>query len=263
VTIVSYQTISVDSKDGVLWCKLNRPEVRNAFNAEMIRELTGFAESVPDGVRAVVLYGEGNVFCAGGDLHWMQGSLDLDRTGNLEDARKLAHMYFALDRLPAPLIGIVHRAAMGGGVGLVAVCDYAIATKDTQFSFSEVRLGIVPACIAPFVVRKIGPGHARALFTTAEKFSAVKALEIGLVHHVAQDREEATAWAQKKLEEIAECGPAAIRVAKRLIFDLFRIIGDAEQLETAAQTLAEVRVSEEGQEGLRAFLEKRKPRWIK
>ena len=260
---MTYQTISVDSKEDVLWCKLNRPEVRNAFNAEMIRELTDFAESVNEDVRAVVLCGEGNLFCAGGDLRWMQGSLDFDHAENLEDARKLARMYFALDRLPAPLIGIVHRAAMGGGVGLVAVCDYAIATKDTQFSFSEVRLGIVPACIAPFVLRKIGPGHARALFITAEKFAAAKALEIGLIHHVAQDREEATAWAQKKLAEIAQCGPAAIRAAKKLVFDLLQRNSDSEQLETAAQTLAALRVSEEGQEGLRAFLEKRKPRWIK
>jgi methylglutaconyl-CoA hydratase len=255
------KTISVEERGQFTWCRLNRPEVRNAFNAEMIAELTTFAKNLPSGTRAVVLYGEGSVFCAGGDLRWMQQSLELDREQNREDAKRLAEMYFALDRLPVPLIGLVHGAAFGGGAGLVCICDYVIAAEGTQFSFSEVRLGIVPACISPFVLRKIGPGYARALFTTAEKFDTDKAYDIGMVHQIVADFAEAQRTVERKLLQIAECGPDAIRHAKNLLFQLLFAADDQQQLEQAADLLATVRVSEEGQEGLRAFLEKRKPNW--
>jgi len=254
-------TISVEQRGQFTWCRLNRPEVRNAFNAEMIAELTTFAKNLPSGIRAVVLYGEGTVFCAGGDLRWMQQSLELDREQNREDAKRLAEMYFALDRMPVPLIGLIHGAAFGGGAGLVCVCDYVIAAKDTQFSFSEVRLGIVPACISPFVLRKIGAGHARALFTTAERFDTGKAYDVGMVHQIAADMTEAQTIVEKKLQQIAECGPEAIRHTKNLLFHLLFASNDQQQLDQAADLLATVRVSEEGQEGLRAFLEKRKPNW--
>jgi methylglutaconyl-CoA hydratase len=257
-----YNTLVVEQKDQFLWCKLNRPDVRNAFNPEMIAELTDFGQNIPSGIRAIVLCGEGTVFCAGGDLRWMQKSLEMDREKNREDAKRLAEMYLALDRLPVPLIGLIHGAAFGGGVGLVCVCDYAIAIEGSQFSFSEVRLGIVPACIAPFVIRKIGPGHARALFTSAQKFNSQKAYDIGLVHEVVADYPQGLSSVEKKLHEIAECGPEAIRHIKKLLFELLFASSDEEQLTQAADLLASVRVSEEGQEGLRAFLEKRKPRWI-
>ena len=259
---MSYETIAVETKDDVIRCKLNRPDVRNAFNSKMIEELTAFAGSLPQGIRAVVLHGGGQAFCAGGDLRWMQQSLDLSREQNVEDAKKLAAMYFALDRLPVPVIGLIHGVAMGGGAGLVCICDFVIAVHGTLFSFSEVRLGIVPACIAPFVIRKIGPGHARSLFTTAERFDAQKAFQIGMVHEIAENLQAAEELTQKKLHEIAQCGPNAITHAKHLIFDLLFAGSDEEQLNMAAELLASVRVSEEGQEGLRAFLEKRKPRWI-
>lgn len=258
---VSYETISIEIKDSVIWCKLNRPEVRNAFNRKMIEELIAVTGTMQQEIRAMVLYGEGPVFCAGGDLKWMQQSLELNKQENLEDTMALANMYFRLDRLPVPLIGLVHGAAMGGGVGLVCVCDYAIATEDTQFSFSEPRLGIVPACISPFVIRKIGPGHARALFTTTERFQAKKAYEIGLVHQIVSNREEGFALLPSKLEDIAQCGPNALRLAKNLVFNLL-FADDEAQLRRLAELLASVRVSEEGQEGLRAFLEKRKPKWV-
>ena len=256
-----YKTIVVESKHGVCYCTLNRPEVRNAFDAGMIAELTDCARNFPQDARAFVLRGEGPVFCAGGDLRWMQQSLDMDRDQNREDARQLAKMYLSLDRLPVPMIGIIHGAAYGGGAGLVAICDYAIAVQGTQFSFSEVRLGIVPACISPFVLRKIGPGHARALFTTAEKFGVEKALQTGLVHAITTDTHEADTLLNGKLQDILQCGPNAIRHTKNLLFELLFSSSDEEQLETAADLLANVRVSEEGQEGLRAFLEKRKPNW--
>ena len=259
---MKYETIAIETKDALLWCRLNRPEVRNAFNPKMIEELTLFAQNIPDGARAVVLHGEGPAFCAGGDLRWMQQSLELNKEQNLQDATKLAKMYFTLDRLAVPLVGMIHGVAMGGGVGLVCVCDYVVAAEDTLFSFSEVRLGILPACIAPFVIRKIGAGHARALFTTAERFHARKAFEIGMVHQLAGNLEEAQQLTEKKLQEIAQCGPHAIRLAKQLIFDLTFTESDEEQLKLVAELLASVRVSQEGQEGLRAFLEKRKPDWI-
>jgi methylglutaconyl-CoA hydratase len=258
---MTYNCLSIEKKDSVAWCKLNRPEVRNAFNAEMIAELTHFARNLEKDVRAAVLYGEGPVFCAGGDLRWMQQSLEMDREQNRQDAKRLAEMYFALDRLPVPLIGSIHGAAFGGGAGLVCVCDYAIAQNETKFSFSEVRLGIVPACISPFVLRKIGTGYARSLFLTAERFDEQRAYEIGLIHRVASSPEEAQNLVKEKLQQILECGPEAIRHTKNLMFELLFASDDEEQLNRAADLLASVRVSEEGQDGLRAFLEKRKPRW--
>ena len=258
---MGYQTIKTEASDGVFTCTLNRPEVRNAFNAEMISELTDCARNLQESTRVFVLRGEGPVFCAGGDLRWMQRSLEMDREQNREDARKLAAMYFALDRLPVPLIGVIHGAAYGGGAGLVSVCDYAIAVEGTQLSFSEVRLGIVPACISPFVLRKIGPGHARALFTTAERFDTDKAFHVGLIHQIAPNLAAADASLATRIGNIVECGPNAIRHTKNLLFDLLFSSSDEEQLHTAANLLAEVRVSEEGQEGLRAFLQKRKPTW--
>jgi methylglutaconyl-CoA hydratase len=258
---MTYNTLSIEKLDSVSWCKLNRPEVRNAFNSEMIAELTHFARNLDREVRAVVLLGEGPVFCAGGDLRWMQQSLEMDREQNRQDARRLAEMYFALDRLHVPLIGSIHGAAFGGGAGLVCVCDYAIAQTGTKFSFSEVRLGIVPACISPFVLRKIGPGYARSLFLTAERFEAQRAYEIGLVHRIAASPEEAQDLVKEKIQQVLECGPEAIGHTKNLLFELLFASGDEEQLNRAADLLASVRISEEGQDGLRAFLEKRKPRW--
>jgi methylglutaconyl-CoA hydratase len=258
---MTYNTILVEQNDAVLHCKLNRPDVRNAFNAEMISELTQFAHSIPKDVRCVVLQGEGSVFCAGGDLRWMQQSLNMDREQNREDAKRLAQMYFELDRLPVPLIGLIHGAAFGGGVGLVCICDSAIAVEGTQFSFSEVRLGIVPACISPFVLRKIGAGHARALFTTAERFDVQKAYQIGLIHEKATTLEEGKNLVEKKITQILECGPEAIRHTKALVFEMLFATSDEAQLDCAADLLANVRTSDEGQEGLRSFLEKRKPRW--
>jgi methylglutaconyl-CoA hydratase len=257
----NYKTLAIEVRDSVVWCKLNRPGVRNAFNPEMIRELTDCTSEINSGTRAFVLQGEGPVFCAGGDLNWMKESLELSKAENLEDAKRLAGMLAGLDGIPVPVIGIIHGAAMGGGIGLVSICDYSVAVEGTQFSFSEMKLGIVPACIAPFVIRKIGPGHTRALFATADKFSAKRAFEIGLVHQVVADLEEAYRLVEQKLQQILECGPQALGLAKKLIGDLLWSVNAEAQLSLAAELLASVRVSEEGQEGIRAFLEKRKPGW--
>lgn len=257
---MQFQTLSVETRGAALWCMLNRPDVRNAFNPEMISELTSLPQAIGPEIRAVVLSGQGSVFSAGGDLNWMGKSLDLTREQNFQDAMKLAQMLSTLNHLPVPLLGMIHGAAMGGGVGLVSVCDYAIALADTQFSFSEARLGIIPACIAPFVLRKIGVGHARALFCTAERFDAQKAYDVGLVHQLARDGEELRRFTEKTLQDIVACGPNAVRHARQLVFELAPQPDEAE-LRLVADRLASVRVSEEGQEGLRAFLEKRSPRW--
>lgn len=258
--------ITMDTR-GVVTVSLNRPQVRNAFNEKMIQELTSFfAEAALDAqVKVVLLRGEGGVFCAGGDLHWMRKSVELNYNKNLEDTRALAKMFDTLNRFPKPLVGAIQGAAIGGGVGLVSVCDIAIASAETLFSLSEVRLGIVPACIGPFVISKIGASHARRFFMSAERFNAKKAMEIGLVHEVVETTVELNQEIEKVLENILLCGPNAMSVAKKLVFDLSWPEQRAEQkdcLEYVAEALAKLRVSPEGQEGIRAFLEKRKPSWI-
>ena len=252
---------------GVLTVALNRPDVRNAFNEVVIEELhhTFETEAVKPEVRAVVLRGNGPTFCAGGDLGWMKKSIELDYAKNLEETGKLAQMFAAMNECPKPVIGAIHGAAIGGGVGLVSVCDIAIATRETQFSLSEVRLGIVPACIGPFVIAKIGASHARGLFVSAERFQAPRAKEIGLVHQVVENESELNAEVERVLANVLQCGPAAMAVAKRLVLDLSwpeRRARFPDPLEYVAKALADIRISSEGQEGVRAFLEKRKPAWL-
>ncbi len=265
---MTYQTLKADlDSRGVLTVSLNRPEIRNAFNETLIEELgTVFGkDALKPEVRIVVFKGEGPVFSAGGDLNWMKKSVDLTYDENLKDTRILSQMFATLNECPKPVIGAVHGAAIGGGVGLVSICDYVIATQETQFSLSEVRLGIVPACIGPFVISKIGATHARSLFISAERFLAPKAKEIGLIHEVVKDQTELSGAVDRLLGNMLQCGPNAMSVAKRLVLDLSwpeRRIQQADYLEYVSKTLADLRISKEGQEGLRAFLEKRKPSWI-
>ena len=240
---------------------LNRPDVRNAFNEEMIDELSGWAISrhADPTVRAAVLRGAGPVFSAGGDLSWMARTVDFTREQNLHDAEALAQMYGRLDTLPFPLIGCVHGAALGGGSGLAAVCDIVIAARDAIFGFTEVRLGIVPAIISPHVVAKIGQSAARELFLTGARFSAERAREIGLVHAVVEPG-ELEDEVRRTVDGVLACGPQAVAAAKALI----RQAAGGPSAQTAglaAEVLADARVSDEGQEGLRAFLEKRRAAW--
>lgn len=264
----TYQTLklSLDPR-GVLTVSLNRPEIRNAFNETLIDELAdafGKVAKKPE-VRVVVFRGEGPVFSAGGDLNWMKKSVELTYEQNLTDTRKLSRMFATMNECPKPVIGLIHGAAIGGGVGLTSICDFVIASKETQFSLSEVRLGIVPACIGPFVISKIGPGHARALFMSADRFLAPKAKEIGLVHEIVAEPKDLNEACEKMLANMLQCGPNAMAAAKKLILDLTwserrEKIPDA--LEYVSELLASLRVTSEGQEGLKAFLEKRKPSWI-
>jgi methylglutaconyl-CoA hydratase len=242
---------------------LNRPDLHNAFNEQLIGEIQRAFErlSEAEDIRAVVLQGAGKSFCAGADLNWMRASLDFTHDENIADALKLADMLRAIDACRHPVIGRVHGAALGGGAGLTAVCDIAIAAEETRFGFTEARLGIAPAVISQFVVPKIGQSHARALFLTAERFDAQRALAIGLVHQVVS-LDDLDAAVTKTLAEIGQSGPAGVRAAKMLARTVTSLEPD-EARQTTAATIASLRVSPEGQEGIRAFLEKRRANWVR
>ena len=239
-------------RDGdVLRVTLARPDRRNAFDAELIAELaTAFVDV--GRARAVVLAGEGPSFCAGADVEWMRSSVDLTYDENVADALGLRRMLEAIDGCPAPVICRVQGHALGGGAGLVACSDVVIAAPDAVFAFSEAKLGIVPAVISPFALAKIGPSWARRLFPSGERFGADLALRIGLVHELADDLDAAV---ERVVAELRSAGPRAARAAKRLVID-----APLDGLETARR-IAERRTSDEGQEGLRAFLERRRPDW--
>jgi methylglutaconyl-CoA hydratase len=241
--------LQVERDGGVLRMTLAKPERRNAFDAELIRELTEAFAQVSD-ARAVVLAGDGPSFCAGADVEWQRASIDLTYDENVEDALRLYRMCETIDRCPAPVVARVHGHALGGGSGLVACSDIAIATPDAVFGFTEVKLGIVPAVISPFVLPRIGV-HARRYFLTGERFDAAAALRIGLIAEVAADVDAAV---ERVVAELLTSGPEAVRAAKELVQT--RPPGDE-----TAQIAARLRSGAEGQEGLRAFLEKRTPRW--
>jgi methylglutaconyl-CoA hydratase len=255
-------SILTDREGSVLRLTLNRPDVRNAFDEELIASLTAAAAQAAEdkSLRAVVLAGTGKTFCAGADIGWMSKAIAYTHRENLTDAEDLARMLERLDTLALPLIGRIHGSALGGGVGLAAVCDMVIAADDTVFALSEVKLGILPAVVAPYVLRKIGVSAARELFLTGARFSAARAQQIGLVHEVVP-LAELDAAVDRRVTEILTAGPRAVAIAKALL----REIAGANPRDVIGLTtnaIASQRVSEEGQEGLRAFLEKRKPSWI-
>ena len=241
--------LRVERDGDVLRVTLARPERRNAFDASLIAELTEAFADVDD-ARAVVLSGEGPSFCAGADVEWQRASIDLSYDENVEDAMRLYRMLETIDSCPAPVVCSVHGYALGGGSGLVACADIAVAWPDAVFGFTEVRLGIIPAVISPFVLPKIGAA-ARRYFLTGERFGADVALRIGLVQGVAEDAGEAV---EAIVQSLFAGGPEAVREAKRLVR------GRPSGIETA-QIAAARRTSAEGQEGLRAFLDKRPPAW--
>ena len=248
----------------VLRLTLNRPDVRNAFNEHVIAELTEWAthaaaEAVAARPRVVVLAGAGKMFCAGADVMWMAKTVSYTEDENVRDATAMSRMFAALDTLPMPMIGRIQGAALGGGAGLAAVCDIVVAADDALFGFTETRLGILPAVISPFALAKIGRSAARELFLTGARFSAERAREIGLVHRVVPTADLDTA-VQEYVDQLLSAGPEAVSAAKALIPQIWPLgSGDAQPL--TARAIASRRVSAEGQEGLRAFLEKRKPAW--
>jgi methylglutaconyl-CoA hydratase len=258
---MAYQHLRVERTGGIERLMLNRPDVRNAFNEVMIAELTEWAASVAleRDVRAVVLSGAGPTFSAGADLSWMAKTVDYTEAQNLDDARKASAMFAAIDRLPLPVIARIHGAALGGGAGLAAVCDIVVAEEHAMFGFTEVKLGILPAVISPFVLAKIGRSAARELFLTGRRFTAQHALDIGLVHTISRP-DDLDASVEMVIREVLSAGPEAIAAAKLLIAK----VSDSQGADVAgltASALATRRTSPEGQEGLRAFLEKRRPSW--
>ncbi|MGA9946202.1 MAG: enoyl-CoA hydratase-related protein [Candidatus Cybelea sp.] len=251
------ESVHLTVSGGVARVTLARPEVRNAFNAEVIEQLHDVFTRIAaaDDVRAVVLAGEGKAFCGGADINWMRASLDLTFEANVADAERMSDMFRAIDNSPKPVIGKIHGAALGGGAGLAAVCDIVIATDDTIFGFTEVKLGIIPAVISPFVLAKIGPSQARALFLTGERFDATHAQTIGLVHEVVTAVEFDDA-VDLHLAELRSAGPSAVAAAKLLVRRVLDGSYD-ESRSITTEAIARQRVSPEGQEGLRAFLERR------
>lgn len=244
---------------GVCRLTIARPERKNSFDAALIAELTAAVKRVERSVRAVVLQSEGDAFSAGADIEWMRGMADYSLDDNIADSKALAGMFRALYDLEMPLVARVQGAAIGGGAGLVAVADIAVASTEASFAFTETRLGILPAVVSPYVVRKIGPARATALFVTGSRIDAKRAHEIGLVERVVEppDLDDAVG---RVLDAIASGGPTAVNAAKRLVREVEgRAI--AEVADLTVKRIAEIRVSREGQEGLRAFLERRDPRW--
>jgi methylglutaconyl-CoA hydratase len=240
---------------------LRRPEARNALNAALIGEVTRCFEELAqdESVRVVVLTGEGPSFCAGADVGYMRDTASYSYEENLEDARRLADMFLAVDDLPKPVVARVQGAAIGGGAGLVAAADLAVAEEEARFAFAEVRLGIAPATIAPFVVRRIGYSRARALFLTGERFGTDLAREIGLVHEVVPE-EVLDSAVERVVTQLLQGGPAAQAAIKEVLRQV-EATEPMEALGIMTQLIAELRVGEEGQEGLGAFLEKREPFW--
>lgn len=245
------EPLRVERDGPLLRVTLTRPDRRNALDAELIAALTAAFSDIGD-ARAVVLSGEGDSFCAGADVEWMRAAADLSYEENVADSTRLRRMYEAIDRCPVPVVAPVQRYVLGGGVGLVCCADAVIAAEDAVFAFSEVKLGIVPAVISPFALARIGLGPARRYFVTGERFGADVALRTGLVHEVVA-REELDAAVDRVVGEILTAGPEAARHAKLLVLD-----APLDGLETARR-IAERRTSEEGQEGLQAFLEGRTP----
>jgi len=248
--------LDAEMRGSVLHLLLNRPEVRNAFDERLIEALADAFADLPSGVRAVVLAGRGKVFCAGGDLDWMRRMAAHPEAENTRDAERLAGLFQTIADCPAFTLARLHGAVYGGGLGLAAACDQAVALAGTRFCFSEARLGLIPATISRVVTPKIGPGAARWLFASAREFDTTTALRLGLIHHVAGDEAALDAEVDVSLEAVLRCGPSAVAEAKRLVLD--PPAGPAE----AARRLAAVRSGDEGREGISAFLEKRIPGWV-
>ncbi|HEY2384875.1 MAG TPA: enoyl-CoA hydratase-related protein [Terriglobia bacterium] len=255
--------LKIDIHKKVAFVFLDRPDVHNAFNDELIKQVTDeFIElGRRDDVRVIVLAGNGKSFCAGADLNWMKGMVQYTYEENLADARALGRMYLAIAKCPKPVIARVHGAALGGGAGLVAACDIGVALESAQFGFTEVKLGIIPAIISPFVIARVGPGRAREFFITGERFLAPVAMSIGLIQHVVSHEAALDALVESKVSQILTSAPGAIGAAKDLIFGVAARTLES-SLEFAAEAIAQARTGTEGQRGMQAFLDHQKPPWI-
>jgi methylglutaconyl-CoA hydratase len=249
----------VEKDKGVKEIWLNRPELHNAFNAELIEEMISIFESIKK-ERLIILSGRGSSFCAGADLNWMKAMKDYSEEENFKDSKRLAKMFSIINDCDVPVIGRINGHALGGGVGLVSVCDYVVANQDSLMGFTEVRLGLIPAVISPYCISKIGESNARAWMLSGERFNATVAMNMGLVHEVCD-----ITLLDQKVEDLSKrflaAGPEAAKEAKRLIRGVMKNIKFSEDY--TCQMISKRRISTEGQEGMKALLEKDKPSWIK
>lgn len=259
---MEYNTINVEIVGVVAQLKLNKPEVRNAFNEHMISELhkaiTKLAE-MPD-IRVIVVTGEGTAFSAGADLDWMKRMGQSDFATNSRDAMALAYMLDAFYNCPKPVVARVNGSAIGGGMGLIAVCDIAVTEEKAIFSFSEVKLGLVPACIAPYIIRKAGENNTRELFMTGRRITAAEAKNLGLVNSIAS-ADKLDVVVGELVNQLIASGPSAVSAVKKLIREVYHQSRE-EYIPYTAKLIARLRTSPEGKEGVMAFLEKRKANWI-
>ena len=249
--------------EGVATVTLNRPELHNSFSDDVIERLADIFDdlSKQDGVRAVVIQGRGGSFCAGADLNWMRRAADFTEEQNLEDATALGYMLRSLNNMPKPTIALVHGSAYAGGVGLVAACDVAVAAKGAVFCLTEVKIGLIPAVISPYVIEAIGAHNARRYFLTAERFTAADAFRMGLVHEIAEDFAALEAARDRLVAHFLSGAPGAMAETKDLIFAVRNRRIDSELVLETARRIAARRITDEGREGIASFLEKRKPRW--
>jgi methylglutaconyl-CoA hydratase len=262
---IKIETDKNGAKRGVCRLTLNRPELHNAFNDEFILELTNALQDLKKDkeVRLLVITGEGKSFCAGADLNWMKRMIDYSDEENYQDSVRLSNLFEELNSMAIPVIAQVNGATLGGGTGLVASCDYVISSSEAKFGFTEVGLGLVPAVISPYVMAKIGESYARAYFLSGERFSADEALKMQLIHNVVKS-DDLSGATEKIIERFLTAGPGAQVEAKSLIKGVFSRITKGEEVvkEYTCRTIARVRTTVEGQEGMSALLEKRKPSWL-
>lgn len=259
----NFETIKYEVEENIARVILNRPEVHNAFNDVMINELSAVFDNIEKNldIRVVILTGKGKSFCAGADLNWMRSVKDYSYEDNLKESLELADMLYKIYASPKPTIARVNGTAIGGGTGLVAVCDIAIAAERAKFSFSEVKLGLIPACISPYVIKKCGEGKCREFFLTGERLTADKACTAGLINAVVE-LEGIDTFIDELVSKLVSSGPEAIKSCKELLRKVSEMsIEEAKKY--TAEVIAQLRISEEGQEGMVAFLEKRKPQWNK
>jgi len=259
---MNYTTVTYEKDGRLARVTFNRPEIHNAFNGTVIEEMADVFARIDkdDDLRLVLLTGKGKSFCAGADLNWMRGVIKQSFEENLAESNALADLFYAVYTCRRPVIGRINGAAIGGGTGFVAVCDIAIAARSAKFSFSEVKIGVVPACIGPYVVKKMGEGKARELFITGERMNGDRAYEVGLVNRVVDD-DQLDQAVDDLVKSVLSSGPEAVAMAKRLVSAVPGMTPEQFKPFTA-EMIAKLRVSDEGQEGMDAFLNKRKPNWV-
>lgn len=258
---MKYKTIELHKENNIVTVYLNRPEIHNAMSEKLIKELTAcFKELSKDkDIRIIILTGKGKSFCAGADLNWMKSMAKYSKDENIKDSRLLLNLYEAIYNCPKPVIGRINGHAFGGGLGLFAVCDITIAVPNCKFAFSEVKLGIIPSVISTYIVRRIGLSNMRRLFITGERFTSEYAKNIGLIDFVVSE-EEFDLEIQKYVEQLISSGPNAVEEVKKLV-DACEKLDIEKYKEHTVKKIADLRVSEEGQEGINAFLKKKKSRW--